>query len=145
KMKKNIGVIFGGNSVEHEISIITAVQAMENIDKDKYNPIPIYMTKKGCLYSEQSFFDINNFKNIDELLKDKKEKILYKDNNKTFLIQKRKSFFKSKDQTIIDVIFPIMHGTNVEDGKLQGYFETLNIPYIGPTVPSGVIGQDKGI
>lgn len=144
-MKKNIGVIFGGDSVEHEISIITAIQAMENMDKTKYNIIPIYMTKSGALYSENKFLDIENFKNMDELLKGVPEKILYNDGKDIALLPKKKSFFKGKDQILVDAIFPIVHGTNVEDGKLQGYLETLRIPYIGTTVVSGVVGQDKGI
>lgn len=144
-MKKNIGVIFGGDSVEHEISIITAIQAMENMDKTKYNIIPIYMTKSGALYSESKFLDIENFKDMDELLKGVPEKILYNDGKDIALLPKKKSFFKGKDQILVDAIFPIVHGTNVEDGKLQGYLETLRIPYIGTTVVSGVVGQDKGI
>lgn len=144
-MKKNIGIVFGGNSVEHEISIITALQAIENFDTKKYNCIPIYMSKSGKLYSEEKFKNIDEFKDLENLEKNFKEKLIYNENKKNFLISKKKSFFKGKDQIEIDLFFPIVHGTNVEDGKLQGFFETQNLPYIGPSTTSGVLGQDKGI
>lgn len=144
-MKKNIGIIFGGNSVEHEISIITAMQAIENIDQNKYNPIPIYLSKDNKFYSEKEFKNIEVFKDLKKLLEKYKEKIIYKDENGIHLITKKKSFFKGKEQISIDVFLPIVHGTNVEDGKLQGFLETMNLPYIGTTTTSGVIGQDKSI
>ncbi|MFV0288235.1 MAG: hypothetical protein ACK5HR_02110 [Mycoplasmatales bacterium] len=144
-MKKNIGIIFGGNSVEHEISIITAIQAIENMDQEKYEVIPIYLTKNNKFFTSEDFLNIDIFKNLKEIEKKYKEKILYKEDNKVLLLNKKKSFFKSKDQVEIDIFFPIVHGTNVEDGKLQGYLNMFGIPIIGTTTTSGVIGQEKSI
>ena len=61
-MKTNVAVIFGGRSVEHEISIISAVQAMGNIDREKYNVIPVYMSKQSVFYSSEALTDIETFK-----------------------------------------------------------------------------------
>ena len=68
-MKIKLGVFFGGKSVEHEVSIITAIQAIENIDKDKYDIVPIYITKDNKMYSGDLIGDISNYKDIDNLLK----------------------------------------------------------------------------
>lgn len=144
-MKKNIGIIFGGDSVEHEVSIITALQVIENMDQEKYNCIPVYITKNGSFYSNAKLNNIDEFKDLKKLETKYKEKMIYTENNKISLINKKKSFFKGKDQIEIDLFFPIVHGTNVEDGKLQGFLETMRIPYIGTTTTSGVVGQDKSI
>lgn len=144
-MKKKIGVIFGGNSVEHEISIITALQAIENIDRNIYEVVPIYLSKKHKFYSSEDFFLIDTFKNIEELETKYTEKIFFKEQDKVCLLNKKKSFFKKKDQIEVDLFFPIVHGTNVEDGKLQGYLEMFNIPFIGPNTTSAVIGQEKAV
>ena len=69
-MKINLAVIFGGKSVEHEVSVISAVQAMTNINKEKYNIIPVYMTKQNEFWTGEKLFDINSYKNIPELLKE---------------------------------------------------------------------------
>ncbi len=144
-MKKKIGVIFGGNSVEHEISIITALQAIESIDKEVYEVVPIYLSKKHKFYSHLDFLNIDTFKDIDSISKNYIEKIFFLENDKVCLLNKKKSFFKKSEQIDVDLFFPIVHGTNVEDGKLQGYLEMFKIPYIGPNTTSAVIGQEKAI
>ena len=67
-MKIKVGVFFGGKSVEHEVSIITAIQAIENMDKNKYDIIPIYITKDNKMYCGNSIGDIAQYKNIENLL-----------------------------------------------------------------------------
>ncbi len=149
-MKKNVAVIFGGNSVEHEISIITAIQAMENIDRDKYKVIPVYLTKSSDFYTSEDFINIEVFKHQDLGSKNifgNKYKIMeFIKKDKRVVIKKQStSLFGSKHEQEIDVFFPIVHGTNVEDGKLQGFFEHFNIPIVGPSTLSGAIGQDKSV
>ncbi len=143
-MKSNLVVVFGGNSVEHEISIITALQAIENINQDKYKVYPVYMSKDGEFYFDESFTDINIFKDMNNI-KDKYKVVFNKNQNEVSLAFAKKSLFNSKPITTIDMVFPIVHGTNVEDGKLQGFFNTLDVPVIGTTTVSGVVGQDKAI
>lgn len=142
-MKINLAVIFGGKSVEHEVSVISAVQAMASLNKEKYNIIPVYMTKSNEFYTGQQFFDINSYKNIPELLTNCTECILVRSEGKVSLIRQKMKKFGSNHISDIDVVFPIVHGTNVEDGALQGYIQTLDIPYVGCDVLSSAIGMDK--
>ena len=143
-MKINLLVLFGGKSTEHEVSIISAIQAIENINKDKYNIIPVYIDKKGDFYyHNQLLFDSNNFKNINNLISQCEKVCIIKNDNKTFLQTIKKSIFKNDIISEIDVAFPIVHGTNVEDGNLQGYLHTLNIPYVGCDNLTSAIGMDK--
>ncbi len=144
-MKKKLGVIFGGNSVEHEISIITAIQAMENLDLKKYQVIPIYITKDGKFFSSTEFLNVDVFKQMEEIPNKYNEVELTKLDGELVIQEKKKKLFKSPVIEKIDMLFPIVHGTNVEDGTLQGFIETLNVPYAGPTVLSGAVGQDKAV
>ncbi len=140
-MKIRIGVIFGGRSVEHEVSIITALQAIDNIDKDKYDIVPIYIDKKGIWYTGQMLLDMEIYKDLDLLKRYAKEVVLY-NRDGSFILQKKKGFLKSVVAEI-DFAFPIMHGTYGEDGILQGYLETIGIPYAESNVYACVLGQDK--
>lgn len=142
-MKINIAVIFGGKSVEHEVSVISAVQAMSNLNKEKYNIIPIYMTKDNEFFTGEVLFDINSYKNIPEMLKSCTECILIRSEGKVSLIRQKTKKFGSNVISDVDIAFPIVHGTNVEDGALQGYLQTLYLPYVGCDVLSSAIGMDK--
>ena len=136
----NIGIIFGGESVEHEISIISALQAIDYIDKTKYNAIPIYISKDRLWYTGDKLLDINNYKDLDSLLKKCKEVVLCKKNNEYCLISNK---YINKVVKKLDIAFPIVHGANVEDGSLAGYLSTLGIPYVGSKLLASSIGQDK--
>ena len=143
----NLAVIFGGCSVEHEISIITALQAIESLDKEKYMIFPIYISKENNWYSDISLLKIDTFKDLSNIKK-LKEVSLIRDNGVVVIKNNNSSLFsfnKNSIITTVDFVMPIVHGTNVEDGALQGYIKTLDIPFFGPTVTSGVIGQDKAI
>ena len=140
-MKIKLGVIFGGESVEHEVSIISAVQAMESIDEEKYDIIPIYISKDRIWYTGAMLRDIDVYKDFEDLKKYAKEVVLTRKKGKFFL-QTTKGLFR-KDITDVDIIFPIVHGNNVEDGSLQGYLESVGIPYVGSHVLGAALGQDK--
>ncbi len=140
-MKIRLGVIFGGKSVEHEVSIITAIQAINKIDLVKYEVVPIYITKDGRWYTGKMLLDIDIYSDIDLLKRYAKEVVLYNRDGK-FLLQKKTGLFKSVVAEI-DMVLPIMHGTNGEDGTLQGYLETIGIPYAESSVYASVVGQDK--
>lgn len=142
-MKIKIGIFFGGKSVEHEISIITAMQAIENIDKEKYEIIPIYITKDNRMYCGQYIGNINEYKKIDNLLHISTQITLAKRNNKVVLLKCNKKFYESSIYDYIDIAFPIVHGTNVEDGTLQGYLNMFDIPYVGCDVLSSAVCMDK--
>ena len=140
-MKIKLGVLFGGPSVEHEISIISAVQAMQNMNQDKYEIIPIYMTKDRQWYTGKMLMDMDVYKDFEELKRYAKQVVLYNQNG-TFYLQAVKGLFKRK-VTELDIIFPIVHGSHVEDGTLAGYLDTIGIPYVGSHVLGSALGQDK--
>lgn len=142
-MKIKIGVFFGGNSVEHEVSIITALQAVENIDKNKYDVIPVYIAKDNKMYCGNFIGDIKQYKNIKDLLHVSSQVTLAQRNNKVILLKCNKKFYESSVYDYIDIAFPIVHGTNVEDGTLQGYLKMFNLPYVGSDVISSAVGMDK--
>ena len=140
-MKIKLGVIFGGCTVEHEVSIITAVQAMNNIDEEKYDIIPIYISKDRIWYTGKMLMDIDVYRNFDTLKKYAKKVMLVKKEN-GFFLQKVNGIFKS-DVAELDVVFPIVHGKGVEDGSLAGLLDSVGIPYVGPNVLGAALGQDK--
>lgn len=139
-MKIKLGVVFGGESVEHEVSIISAIQAMENLDTDKYEIIPIYISKDKEWYYGTYLMNLDVYKDKDLVKRYAKKVILTKKDDR-FILQTTGIF--KKEIAEIDLIFPIVHGTNVEDGTLQGYLETIGVPYVGSNVYASVVGQDK--
>lgn len=140
-MKIKLGVLFGGMSVEHEVSIITALQAIKKIDEVKYEVVPIYIAKDGRWYTGKMLMDIDLYSDLDLLKRYAKEVVLYnKDGH--FVLQNKNGFLK-RVVNEIDMAFPIMHGTSGEDGALQGYLETVGIPYAESNVYASVVGQDK--
>ena len=140
-MKIKIGVIFGGETVEHEVSIISALQAIQNLNTEKYDVVPIYIAKDRVLYTGDPLFEVDTFKEFDKFKKSVKEVSLCKKEGKFYLVNT--SGLVRKDVTEIDVVLPIVHGNNVEDGSLAGYLDTIGVPYVGPHVLGAALGQDK--
>ena len=139
-MKIKVGVIFGGESVEHEVSIISAVQAMNKMDTEKYEIIPIYITKNRVWYTGGMLKEIEVYQDLNLLKRYAKPVVLYEKDGR-FILQS-KGFFKRQINEI-DIAFPIVHGTNVEDGVLQGYLQSIGVPFVGGDVYASVVGQDK--
>jgi len=135
-----VGVIFGGESVEHEVSIISAVQAMQNLNKEKYMAVPIYITKDREMYTAPFLKDIEIYQDMDNLRRYAKNVVLYVKNNR-IILQNKKGFRRTVNE--IDIVLPVVHGTNVEDGTLQGYLDLLGVPYVGSNHYSAAVGQDK--
>lgn len=135
--KQNIVVLFGGNSVERDISTITAIQVINALDKEKYNVIPIYLTNDYRLLENKNFDKIEEFRH----------KVIGKDvyfiNKGDKLYLKRDNLFKRKRE--IDFVIPAVHGKNVEDGTIAGFLETLGVPYSSCSVLSASIFQNKHI
>ncbi len=144
-MKINTAVFFGGRSVEHEVSVITGVQAMMSLDREKYNVIPVYIAKDGTFYSGDVLFDIDNYKDLDKLCKTAKKVAILSEDGKAVMKFAKKRGFIEKNQIELDVAIPAVHGTNCEDGALQGFFELLNLAYAGPNVLSSAVGMDKAV
>ncbi len=143
-MKIRVGLFFGGNSVEHEISIITALQAAEYIDREKYEVVPIYITKDNRFYTGEGTNRIENYKNIPELLKKATQVLLAKGQRGAVdLIRYPRKSFKNNVVSSIDIALPAVHGTNCEDGTLQGMLTLLDLPYAGCDVYASALGMDK--
>ena len=139
-MKIKVGVIYGGETVEHEVSIISAIQAINKIDQEKYDIIPIYITKDREWYTGDMLKDIEVYSDISLIKKYGKNVVLYEKDG-SFILQNKK--FPKNVITDIDIAFPIMHGTNGEDGVIQGYLQAIGIPFVGGDVYASVVGQDK--
>ena len=142
-MKIKVGVLFGGKTVEHEISIISAIQAMGYLDRNKYDVIPIYITKNNEFYVGEEVGKIESYTDINSLIKNSQRVIMVRDDNKVNLIKYPQKMFSKGVVDYIDIAFPVVHGTNVEDGTLQGFLKMFNIPYVGCDVLSSAVGMDK--
>ena len=144
-MKLNIAVFFGGESVEHEVSVISAQQAIKALDKNKYNVIPIYVSKDRRLFTAENMDDIQFFagRKLDEVVNDSTQIYIVRENNKAIIKPVKAKMFGNKELGTIDVAIPVMHGTNGEDGTIQGYLEMLKVPYAGCDLYGAAVGQDK--
>ena len=142
-MKLNIAVFFGGESVEHEVSIISAHQAIEALDKNKYNVIPVYVSKERKLYVSDLLKDMSNYKDLKHLISQCTQVSITSEDNRVVIRPVKTSLFGPKELGTIDVAIPVMHGTNGEDGTIQGFFEMLKVPYAGCDLYGAAIGQDK--
>ncbi len=140
-MKINICILYGGKTTEHEISIITALEALENFNKDKYNILPVYISKENDFYTGSELLDINNYKDIEILLTKLKKVNFIKENNNLYVKVKNK--FYNRKIFKVDCLFPIVHGTNTEDGTIAGYLSMFNVPYVLSDVCSSAVSMDK--
>lgn len=144
-MKIRVAVMFGGKSVEHEVSVISGIQAMMSMDTEKYEVIPVYINKNNEMYIGDKIGDIEAYKNIKELIAQSQRVIMINEGNRVSLIPYPLKMFNKKNNIEIDIAFPIVHGTNVEDGALQGYLKTIGIPFVGCDVTASAVGMDKYI
>lgn len=128
----NIGIVFGGPSVEHDISIITASQIYASINKKKYNVMLIYYSK------DKKFYEVPNFDCVENIVRD--IKLLEEITINRLGAKKTGKFRKTKR---IDCFLCAFHGKNTEGGELAGFFEVLGIPYTSNSVLGASLGQDK--
>ena len=142
-MKIKVGVFFGGKSVEHEISVITMSQAISSLNPDKYEIVPIYISKQGIMYTGEDLLDLYSFKDMDVLLKRCYRVCVVNDGKGVKVMRCPAPFIGRRVLNTIDVAFPIVHGTNVEDGTMAGFLNLLDIPYVGPDIMASSIGMDK--
>lgn len=144
-MKTKIAVFFGGRSTEHEISVISANQAINAINRDKYDVIPVYISKDGKWYTGDELLDLTKYRNIPELLK-KCENVYMRPEFGEYNLYyaEPKGLFKNKSiATKIDVVIPVLHGANGEDGTFEGILDSIGIPYAGCDTLSSANGMDK--
>lgn len=142
-MKTNIGVFFGGCSTEHEISVISASQAMSAIDRSVYDVTPVYITKQGHWYTGEALLDVSNYRDIPSLLEKCTEVYMEPVRDDYNLYTRKKKLFGSNVYTTLDVAIPVLHGAYGEDGTFEGILDAIAIPYAGCNVLASANGMDK--
>lgn len=140
-MKIKVGVIYGGKTTEHEVSIITAVQAMGHLNQDKYEVIPLYLTKDNELYTGGSLMDMDVYREPD-LLKRYCTNVVMYNKNGAIILQNKKGIFKRTVKEL-DIVIPAVHGYGMEDGNLTGMLDVIGVPYTGSDIYGLTVGQDK--
>jgi D-alanine-D-alanine ligase len=141
--KIKIGFLFGGKSAEHEISLISAKNIVNSLDKTKYEPVLIGIDKNGRWHLRDAVKFLNQADNpkLVHLSDEKKEVVLTAGQKGSQLINIGK-----KDPPVdVDIIFPVMHGTYGEDGTIQGFLKLAGVPFIGASVLGSAIGMDKDV
>ena len=145
--KTTVALFFGGVSPEHEVSVITGIQAIENIDREKFDVLPVYIAKDGRWYTGPELTKIETYRNLLRIPEKATQETVSMDNKEKCLRPlTKKSMFpfrKAPNRQPIDVIFPCFHGGLGENGGLAGVFEAIDIPYVGPGITGGVLGMDK--
>ena len=141
--KIKVGVFFGGKSVEHEISIISMIEATLRLNEEKYEIVPIYITKQGVMYTGEDLLESEMYRDITVLLKRCFKVAVVNDGKAVKVIRVPAPFIGKRVLNTIDVAFPIVHGTNVEDGTIAGFLNLLDIPYVGPDILASSLGMDK--
>jgi len=137
--KKVVGLFFGGRSAEHEVSVISALQAYKHLDLSKYEVIPIYISKQGEFFTNPKFLEIKSYKDVNALLFSSAQIVIGRKNGKPGFLHH--GMFKKF--TELDLAFPILHGATGEDGSLQGMFEVYQLPYVGLGVTGSALAMDK--
>lgn len=142
--RKKIGVFFGGQSPEHEVSVITGLQAAAAMNPAQFEITPVYVTKSGHWFVGEDLGKIESYKNIPALLKKSIEVSVAPGPGRTLaLIPRVASFFGAKKEMELDVAFLAFHGGAGENGAIQGLCEAMNVPYTGSGVCASAIGMDK--
>ena len=135
-MKKNVVVIFGGDSSEHDVSCLSATTVIKNMDTEKYNVILVGITKEGKWLLVDSVKDIEDGSWREGEVK----AFISPDTTTRSLVILAEGTYKLQK---VDVIFPVLHGMNGEDGTVQGLFELSKIPYVGCGVLASAVSMDK--
>jgi D-alanine-D-alanine ligase len=141
-MKKlTVALLFGGKSGEHEVSLRSAASIFSAIDRQKYNVIPIGITKEGQWRSDPKFLEAE----FPSILQSGSPVFLPAEPAEDHLILFRSGKPPAREGARIDVVFPVLHGTFGEDGTIQGLLEMANIPYVGAGVLGSSVGMDKDV
>lgn len=141
--KTRVAVLFGGRSSEHEVSLQSATNVIQNLDRDRFDVVPIGIDKQGCWYlSDDIHHKLDAPPAVLQLKQDEKNMLFNPSliSRPTDLIPRGKN-----SERIFDVVFPVIHGTLCEDGTVQGLLELADIPYVGCGVLASAVGFDKDV
>ncbi|HKY74151.1 MAG TPA: D-alanine--D-alanine ligase family protein [Patescibacteria group bacterium] len=144
--KPVVAVLFGSRSVEHEVSVVTALQIIAAIDSNRFDVLPVYIDKQGRWLTGKDFDKVETFKMLSLHPKQAATSMSpVAVPHKPLLQPEKQGLFGNKETPHIDIVFPAVHGTNGEDGTLQGLLELADIPYVGCGVTASAVGMDKVI
>jgi D-alanine-D-alanine ligase len=143
-----VGVFFGSRSVEHEVSVITAQQAMAALPADRFVPVPVYIAKSGSWYTGDHLLQLERYRDIDRLIAASTRVTMRPDpssGGELMEVDPRRGLLGGSARAVarFDVAMPLVHGSNGEDGTLQGVFELAAVPYCGCDVGSAAVSMDK--
>ncbi len=142
-MKTTVAVFFGGRSVEHEVSIISGIQAYAALDRSKYDVLPVYISKDNAFYTGAHMGEIDSYKDLKGCLAKADRVLLAPEGGRVQLVRYPMKKFGKNVVGAFDVALPVVHGTNVEDGTLMGMLEMLGVAYAGCDLTSSAVGMDK--
>ena len=142
-MKTRVAVIIGGHSVEHEVSIISGLQALNALNKDKYEAFPLFISKDNRFYVGENLREIASYRDMPTCLAKATRVLPVPGEQGIELVRYPMKKFGNNTVAAFDVAIPVVHGTNVEDGTLMGYLEMLGVPYASCDVTSSALGMDK--
>ncbi len=144
----NVGVAFGGVAPEHEVSVISALQAAAALDRKRYRPIPLYVAKDGTWYTGEHLFDPEAYQDLDRLRAEATPLALDPASHGTLELVEagpRRRLARRPLRYSIDVMLLAFHGGEGENGGVQGLCETFNVPYTGSGVFGSALGMDKAL
>ena len=143
-----VGVFFGGRSVEHEVSVITAQQAMAAMPADRMTPVPVYIAKSGAWYTGTPLLDLERYRDIDRLIAASTRVTMHPEpgsGGELVDAASRRGLLGGAPRAAaqFDVALPLIHGSNGEDGTLQGLLELAGVAYCGCGVAAAAVSMDK--
>src|ERR1700676_3981093 len=143
-----VGVFFGSRSVEHEVSIITAQQVMAGMTSTSLVPVPVYIAKSGAWYTGDLLLQLDRYKDIDRLVAASTRVTMRPDpgsEGELLEVDGRRGLLRGSPRAVtrFDVAMPLVHGSNGEDGTLQGLFELAGVAYCGCDVAAAAVSMDK--
>ena len=159
--KLRVGVIYGGRSGEHEVSVASAASIIKNLDRSRYEPLPIRIEKDGrwtiadrapTAMSAGDVIEQARVSGARALRAGREAVLVAHPGDETLLTFERRVPARTADEKpvavtglALDVVFPVLHGPYGEDGTVQGLLELANVPYVGPGVMASAVGMDKAV
>lgn len=142
--KLRVGIVYGGRSGEHDVSLASAKAVMENLDRDKYEIVPIGITREGTwLLGTEPAQLIEGGQDVEQVGGSKTTEVTLTGDPTVRRLIPLHGDAPLQEDGALDVIFPVLHGTYGEDGTLQGLLEMANVPYVGCNVLGSALGMDK--
>ena len=145
RRRKSVAVIFGGRSVEHDVSIVTGHQIMDAFPPERFEVVPIFISRDGRWFTGEPLTNLRNFQDSDLLQREGVEPCLLSPDTRHhgLILNPLAGRFSKSEIKRIDVVFPALHGSHGEDGSLQGLLELSDIPYVGYATLGSALTNDK--